>query len=133
MSPTQAAAASEIPKLEPSSFSSHHSTFEITETKYSVRILKMNNSTFIYIGINGREFLDEIGLAMPIADSPGNVVNTVALGPQLGCDSQQLAQKLAKRLNKQIYVSCNVPFDRMVMPMLEKNLVKIIQDNPDVV
>ncbi|XP_055920921.1 uncharacterized protein LOC129952393 [Eupeodes corollae] len=129
-SPTTASA--NIPK-EVSSFSSFHSTFEITETKYSVRILKMHKSTFIYIGINGREFLDEIGIAMPMADSPGSVVNTVALGPQLGCDSQQLAQKLAKRLNKQIYVSCNIPFDRMVMPLLEKNLVKIIQENPEVV
>lgn len=45
--------------------------------------------------------------------------------------SERLAAKLAKKLNKQVFISCNIVEDRLCSPALEKRLVEEIQAHPE--
>ncbi|XP_055381865.1 proteasome assembly chaperone 4-like [Condylostylus longicornis] len=116
-------------KKEPSKFTSQLFTTQVGESTYNFRVLKMVNSIFIYIGTQGNESLDEMGIAMPMKNN--EIVGTTIAGPLLGCDSQELASKLAKRLGKQVFISCNIPTDRMIRPAIEKALTEKIKLHPD--
>ncbi|KAL5286897.1 PSMG4 family protein [Megaselia abdita] len=116
--------------LLPTSFTSHISTIEVNEVRINVRVLKMINSVFIYIAPEADESIHEAGVAMPMSN-PKEFIGTTILGDQLGCDSQELATKLSRKLEKQVYLSCNVPFDRMLRPILEKNLNSLIKEHPE--
>lgn len=48
-----------------------------------------------------------------------------------GNGSERLAAKLAKKLNKQIFISCNVVEDRLSSPAIEKRLVEEIKAHPE--
>ena len=115
--------------LLPSNFKSHYFNATVGDQNYIFRILKMNKSVFIYIGSDGNEVLDEIGVAMPMQNN--EIVGTTALGPLIGCESKEFSMKLAKKLNKQVYISCNVPVDRMVRPLIEKCLSDEIKAHPE--
>lgn len=120
----------EIPNLLPSSFTSHSATIEVNESRVNIRVLKMNSSLFLYIGPEGDESIHEAGVAMPMSN-PKEFLGTTILGDHVGCDSQELATKLARKLGKQVYISCNIPFDRMLRPILEKNLNSLIKEHPE--
>lgn len=87
----------------------------------------MNQSVFIYIGQSENETFDEMAMALPTAD----VVSTTILGTQMGCDSQEMAQQFAKRLKKQVFVSCNVPSNNTIRPLLVKCVADEIKQNPE--
>lgn len=122
---------SESPKFNPqtSSFTTHVFSASASGQEFTYRVLKMEDSTLIYICEKGNEVFDEMALAMVSAS--GDAVSTTIMGPLLGCDSQQLAEKMAKRLKKQIYISCNVPAERLSRPFIEKHLVDEIKNRPE--
>ncbi|XP_053692221.1 proteasome assembly chaperone 4 [Sabethes cyaneus] len=112
----------------PSNFTTHLCSVEVCDNSYNVRVLKMNNSVFIYIGENNAENFDELAMAMPMsADS--EILTTSILGSLVGCGSEELAQKLARKLKKQVYVSVNVPNDRIIRPAIERKLFEEIRNN----
>ncbi|XP_037902841.1 uncharacterized protein LOC119646464 [Hermetia illucens] len=120
----------EVLSFQPSTFTAHLFQANISEANFVYRVLKMENSLFIYIAEAGFECLNELAVAMPMRNSD-EVVATTITGPLLGCDSKELALKISKRLKKQIYLSCNVATDRLVRPLLEKHLVEQIKEHPD--
>ncbi|XP_055707865.1 uncharacterized protein LOC129804531 [Phlebotomus papatasi] len=122
---------SESAKLipRPSSFTTHVFSASASGQEFTYRVLKMEDSTLIYICEKGNEVFDEMALAMVSAS--GDAISTTIMGPLLGCDSQQLAEKVAKRLKKQIYISCNVPAERLSRPFIEKHLVDEIKNRPE--
>ncbi|XP_055542686.1 proteasome assembly chaperone 4 [Wyeomyia smithii] len=110
-----------------SNFTTHLCSVEVCDISYNIRVLKMNNSVFIYIGENNAENFDELAMAMP---SPRNeILTTSIMGSLVGCGSEELAQKLARKLSKQVYLSVNVPNDRIVRPTIEKKLFEEITNN----
>lgn len=109
-----------MPQIQQSNIKSHTFSASINDSQFNYRILKMKDSVFIYIGEEGNETFDEIGMAMQT--SKGEIISTTITGALLGCGSQELAEKLTKKLKKQIYVSCNVPVDGIVRPFIEKRL-----------
>lgn len=111
----------------PSKWNGHIFSTEISESVYNFRILKMNASVFIYIGLSENEIFDEMAMALPTQDN----VSTTIIGSRMGCDSQELAQQFAKRLNKQVFVSCNVPSNNTIRPLLVKRLADEIKCVPE--
>lgn len=109
-----------MPQIQQSNMKSHKFSASINDSQFNYRILKMKDSVFIYIGEEGNETFDEIGMAMQTSN--GETISTTITGALLGCGSQELANKLAKKLKKQIYVSCNVPVDGIIRPFIEKRL-----------
>uniref|UniRef100_A0A1L8DST2 Putative proteasome assembly chaperone 4 n=1 Tax=Nyssomyia neivai TaxID=330878 RepID=A0A1L8DST2_9DIPT len=114
---------------KPSDFTTHTFSGNASGQEYTYRILKMKDSTMIYVSERGNEVFEEMALGMVSAS--GDTLATTILGPLLGCESQQLAEKVAKRLQKQIYVSCNIPAERMSRPFIEKHLVDEIKNRPE--
>lgn len=110
-----------------SKWTSHFFTAEICESFYTFRVLKMNQSVFIYIGQLGNELLDELAMAVPVDD----FTSTTILGTLYGCDSQELAQQFTKRLKKQVFVSCNIPSNNTVRLLLVKRIAEEIKNVPD--
>lgn len=90
----------------------------------------MKDSIFIYIGQGDNEIFNEMAVAMPMADS--EVVSTQILGVDVGCESQEMAKTFAKKLNKQVFFSCNVDSDKMIRPLLAKHLSDEIKKCPEV-
>lgn len=91
----------------------------------------MNGSIFIYIGQENAESLEELAMAMK---TPSNeILSSEILSPgSENCRSQDLSRKLSKKLNKQVYVSCNVPSNiSFVAQEVENRLALEIKENPD--
>lgn len=111
----------------PSKWTNHIFTAEISESMYNFRILKMNNSVFIYIGLTENETFDELATAFPTSDAVG----TTILGSPSGCDSQDLAQLLTQRFGKQVFVSYNAPSDGLIRQLILKRIVQEIKSNAE--
>lgn len=111
----------------PSKWTSHLFSADISEVKYNFRVLKMTQSVLIYIGHSENETFDEMAMALPTADT----VSTTILGAQMGCDSQEMAQQFAKRLKKQVFVSCNVPSNNTIRPLVVKCVADEIKRSPE--
>lgn len=114
-------------KKVPSKWDSHHFTGNISDTLYSFRVLKMNESVLIYIGQSDNEVLDELAVALPVHDN----VSTSIIGSNTGCDSQELAQQFTKRLKKQVFISCNIPMSNINRPLIVKRMAEEIKNVPD--
>lgn len=116
----------QITKVE-SKWSTHYFSADIMDSIYTFRVIKMNQSLFIYIGQNGCETLDELAMAMPV----GDFVGTTIIGTQHGSESQELAQQLTRRLKKQVFVSYNLPMNTQIRLMLVKRMAEEIKNVPD--
>ncbi|XP_055593583.1 proteasome assembly chaperone 4-like [Uranotaenia lowii] len=110
-------------------FSSHLCSVEVCDVRYNIRILKMKESVFIYIGEQNAETFDELAMAMAGLGDSKETMSTSIMGAPVGCGSEELAQKLAKKLRKQVYLSANVPNDRIVRPTIEQKLFEEINNN----
>lgn len=109
-----------MPQIQQSNLKSHRFSASINDSQFNYRILKMKDSVFIYIGEEGNEVFEEIGMAM--LTNKQEIISTTITGALLGCGSQELAEKLTRKLMKQVYVSCNVPLDGIIRPFIEKKL-----------
>ncbi|XP_035917479.1 uncharacterized protein LOC118514583 [Anopheles stephensi] len=112
-------------------FHSHLAQVEVCEVLYNIRVLKMKESVFIYIGQDKAESFDEMAVAMPNASNTAEVLGTTIIGPPDGSGAQDLAQRVAKKLRKQVYLSLgsSVPNDRIVRPSIEKKIFDDIKNN----
>ncbi|XP_058816267.1 uncharacterized protein LOC131679543 [Topomyia yanbarensis] len=109
------------------SFTSLLCSVEVCDVRYNIRVLKMKDSVFIYIGEDNAENFDELAMAMPTTNN--EVLATTIMGGLIGCGSEELAQKTARKLKKQVYLSANVPNDRIVRPTIERKLFEEIANN----
>lgn len=119
-------APTKITKVE-SKWTTHYFTADIFDSIYAFRVLKMNQSLFIYIGQNGCESFDELAMAMPVND----FISTTIIGTQHGSESEELAQQLTRRLKKQVFVSYNLPMNAQIRLMLVKRIAEEIKCMPD--
>ncbi|KAG4077016.1 hypothetical protein HA402_016003 [Bradysia odoriphaga] len=119
-----------LPIPQPSNLKDHLFNANISEVTYKYRILRMKDSIFIYVGQADNEVFTEMAVAMPMTNS--EVVSTRILGVDVGCESQEMAKTFAKKLNKQVFFSCNVDSDKMIRPMLAKYLSDEIKRCPEV-
>lgn len=118
-----------LPTPLPSRLKDHFFTADISDTTYKYRILRMKDSIFIYIGQGDNEIFNEMAVAMPMANN--EVVSTRIIGVDVGCESQEMAKIFAKKLNKQVFLSCSVDSDKMIRPMLAKHLSDEIKKCPE--
>lgn len=126
--PTVAASPVPPPPSSGARLSGHLFTADISDTKYNYRVLKLNGSLFVYIGPADNEHFTEMAVAMPV--STGDCLTTTIMGEQLGC-SHELAANFAKKLSKQVFVSCNVPEERQIRPVLAKRFAEEVRSFPE--
>lgn len=126
-----AALASAAPTAKvPSRLTAHLFSVDITDTLYNYRVLRMNQSLFIYIGPAEQETFQEMAVAMPSTVGTATCIGTTILGDPLGI-SLELATSFAKRLQKQVFVSCNVPAEREIRPALVRRFAEEVGQFPE--
>ncbi|XP_016986134.1 uncharacterized protein LOC108049466 [Drosophila rhopaloa] len=119
-----------VPVKESGPFTSHCVHLEAGPSQFTVRALKMQGSTMLFVNPKESEVLEELAVAMP----PRNPTSTeplssTILGGHGQTDSSVLAAKLSKRYRRQFYVSLNLKLDRLVGPLFEKSLVTYMHDH----
>ncbi|KAH8401340.1 hypothetical protein KR009_004654, partial [Drosophila setifemur] len=111
-------------------FTSHCAHLEAGPSQFTIRVLKMQGSTILFVNSKESEVLEELGVAMPARDpSSGEAISSTILGGYGQTDSSVLAAKLSKRYGRQFYVSMNLRLDRLVAPLFDKALVTYMRDH----
>ncbi|XP_061400744.1 uncharacterized protein LOC133336462 [Musca vetustissima] len=112
-------------------FTSSQGQLLVGDKKYTVRSLKMNGATMMFLGSAEPECLDEMAVAMQMPQD-GQIIGTTILGAQSSItDSQRLAEQFTRRYGRQFFVSFNVQVDRMTAPLLEKQLNEYMRNNKE--
>lgn len=88
----------------------------------------MDNSVFVYIGKKDEQSFG--GLALGITSSRDSK-EAVASSILDSSDSRELAQKLAMRLKKPVFVSCNENLDQNLKPKVEQRLIEEMSTHPE--
>lgn len=96
-----------------------------------VEVLKMGGSLLIWIGSPGRNEFNELALGVPSVYKDNLPVSTVLLGSIHNTESSSLATKISSKLQKPVYISCNITTDRLTAPVLEKGLLLQMKNHPD--
>ncbi|XP_059156633.1 proteasome assembly chaperone 4-like [Physella acuta] len=85
------------------------------------KIIKLEESFFIWVGAN--PILSNMAVAMPA--KYGNIPSgSVLFGGKSEHTSSALAQKLAKKYNSQVFISCSIPFEPTLSLAVERRLVQ---------
>uniref|UniRef100_A0A1A9USS4 Proteasome assembly chaperone 4 n=1 Tax=Glossina austeni TaxID=7395 RepID=A0A1A9USS4_GLOAU len=109
-------------------FTSNSGLLTVGESKYMLRVLKMNGSTMLFISNIEPECLDEIAVAMEMPQDK-KILGTTVFGTNSLSDSQFLAERLSKRFGRQFFVSLNVSTDRMLTPLFQEQLTIYINQH----
>lgn len=105
-----------------------HTFFDtLLEQKVQFQILKMTDSLYVWIGTSSE--MNALAVAMCTKyDSVPSVVNLI--GSKADLSSTTLAQRLAKKTNKQCFVSYNIPTENMLFSLVEQRINQEIKDKP---
>lgn len=105
----------------------HEFLGEVAGAKFRYWVLKLDKQLLIHISHSNDNPFTDLAVSMP-----GGQATTTILGAEMDSNgSERLAAKLAKKLNKQVFISCNVVEDRLGSPAIEKRLVEEIQARPE--
>lgn len=124
----------------------HEFIADVGTSKFKYWVLRLENQLLIHISETDHSPFDELAVSMPGGQASTTILgepmvhlsvdsfpNGLSLpGAEMNANgSEQLALKIAKRLNKQVFVSSNVVDDRLSRPLMEKRLVEEIQLHPE--
>lgn len=108
-------------------FTLHTFSDTLLDQKVHFQILKMTDSLYVWIGISPE--MDALAVAMCTKYDPvPSVVNLI--GSKADLSSTTLAQRLAKKTNKQCFVSYNIPTENMLLGLVEQRINQEIKEKP---
>jgi hypothetical protein len=103
---------------------------EVAETPIHFQVLKMENSLFIWIGSGTDPTFSDLGMALNTRYDRLPLC-TRLMGAHTAMESSNLASRLAKKFQRAVYVSYNLPSDRLLLPTIEKRLQEEIKTHPE--
>lgn len=113
------------------SFKIHRFGSEISERKVVYQVLKMTDSVMIFINEKGSMHLNSLYLAMfspydkkPIATRLFGDIFGEPVGNGMAC-------RLSKRLEKPVYISCQLDDAQNLWPLIERRIYEEIRESPD--
>ncbi|CAD7015167.1 uncharacterized protein LOC101462782 isoform X2 [Ceratitis capitata] len=107
---------------EVTGFTSCGTNLDIKGRKLTVRMLRMNSATMVIISPQGKESLDEMGVAFPSLGNCGLSSSTTIFGSEYASNSQRLAELWSKRHKRQFIVCCNVQTNDIDGSLVERSL-----------
>lgn len=116
--------------FKPSTFKLHVFTAEVVDRRIIFQVIKMLESVFISINYSNGLYLNDLSLAM-LNRYDKVPMCTQLLGDFSESSSKNMAMRISKKLGKNVYVSCNVDNDRMMLPFVEKRLYEEIKNDPE--
>nr|CAD7259197.1 unnamed protein product [Timema shepardi]CAD7570689.1 unnamed protein product [Timema californicum] len=108
----------------------HSFSTEVGETRVQFQVLKMNNSIFLWIGSRTDPTFDDLSVAMN-TKYDNLPVSSRLFGNTSDLTSSNLSMRLVKRLGKPVYVSLNVPADRLFLNAIELRLQQETKAHPE--
>jgi len=102
----------------------HSFEHKLCDTLVEYQVTRLQGQTMIWVGAGDRS-LANLAAAVPGGDCPSTALLGQADQPAM------LASRLAKKLNKQVFVSFNVPDDNILTPLVIEKLVAEIKLHPD--
>lgn len=113
-----------------SSFQKHEFAETFSDTCIEFTVLKMKDSVFICLCLKNEPKLLDMSLAIqsPYSALPSSIK---ILGNTADVTSTNLATRLHQKLQKPVYVSCNVTLDRILLPAIEKRLAEEIKNKQE--
>jgi len=109
---------------EPCNISVHSFEHKLCDTNINYQVTKLSGQTMIWVG-SGEPTLSSLSVAVPTKDFPSTQI--IGSGEQ----SSMLSSRLSKKLNKQVFVSYNVPDDNILTPLIIEKLVAEIKKCPE--
>jgi len=110
-------------------FSTYDFSVVVMDTVVHFHCLQMKDSFLLWIGTQPAS-LSSLAMAIPTKfDSVPLAVNCLHAGEAENL-SKSLAQKLAKKCKKQVFVSYNLPSDYQLLPLVERRLFEEINTHP---
>jgi proteasome assembly chaperone 4 len=111
-------------------FTVHNFVTEIAETLVQFQVLKMEHSLFIWIGSAIDPAFSD--LAMALRSSYVRLpLSTKLMGPNSDVTSSNLASRLSEKFQKAVFVSYNLPSDRLILLAVEKRLHEEVTTYPE--
>lgn len=113
----------------PSTFSLHKFNSVHCDQKIIYQVLQMTDSLLIFINDKENMQLSNMFLSLP------NRYDNLPVGSRLFGDfmeetSKNIALRLSKKLNKTVYVSCNIDADAILLASIEKRIYDEIKEKP---
>ncbi|KAJ3648417.1 hypothetical protein Zmor_020222 [Zophobas morio] len=113
-----------------SNFTIHKFNAVISERKIVYQVVKMTDSLLIFINEKDNMQFSTLFLSLM------NRYDTQPICTRLFGDftvevSKGIASRLAKKLCKAVYVSCNMEEDRTLLTLIEQRMYEEIKENPD--
>lgn len=114
----------------PCNFSFHEFTARVCDQSISCHIIRTDSCFYLWLGNPQEEIMADLalGIQSPLQREP---LTTKILGPIANEDSCSLAKRLAKKLQKPVYVSFNFPADNLSLPIIERALKAELQAHPE--
>lgn len=113
-----------------SNFEIHNFGTEIAETPVHFQVLKMDNSLFIWIGSWTDPTFSDLGMALN-SSYDRLPLFTRLMGSNTDMTSLNIACRLSKKLERAVFVSYNLPSDRLILPAVEKRLQEEVAAYPE--
>lgn len=126
--------ADEVATIEytDSSFQSHEFNHTILSTDVKFEILRMKDSTFLWIGSMLEPKLSDLSFAIKTADNPIPSATKILGTATTDTSSIGIAKRLSIKLKKPVYVSFNIiSLNDKMLEEIEKRLVEEIEINPE--
>jgi hypothetical protein len=111
-----------------SNFEVHNFATEVAETLVYFQVLKMEKSLFIWIGSGTDPAFSDLGMALN-SSYDRLPLTTRLMGPNTDITSLNLASRLSKKFERAVFVSYNLPSDRLILQAVEKRLQEEIMAN----
>ncbi|CAG9766499.1 unnamed protein product [Ceutorhynchus assimilis] len=107
----------------------HKFTDTILDKKIIFQIVNLENSIMIYINNIDEPICNNLDLAMCTRFS-STPQTTSLIGAKAESSGSNVAGRLAKKLNKTLYLSLNLEDSRFMVPLVEKRLIQEINQFP---
>ncbi|XP_074644602.1 proteasome assembly chaperone 4-like [Tubulanus polymorphus] len=106
----------------------HTFSEKFMDTVVHFSTLKMHDSFFLWAGTTSK--MPDMSLAMSLR-MLNNPDASRLFGETDNQTSINLSKHLAKKTMKQVYASCNIPDDQLLVSAVEKRIAKEINDHPE--
>ncbi|XP_038068151.1 proteasome assembly chaperone 4-like [Patiria miniata] len=107
----------------------HNFTETICEQQIHFHVLRLKDSFLLWIG---QQPANMSNLAVALHTNVDPIPSaSLLMGEIADPVSTTLAQKLAKLTGKQVFVSCDLPQDRMLLPLVEARITNELKAAPD--
>ncbi|XP_046549521.1 proteasome assembly chaperone 4-like [Haliotis rubra] len=106
----------------------HTFTEHVMDTTVLYQVIKMSDSFHLWVG--AKPSLENMALAMNTRFEAQPLASHL-FGDSSNPTAMSLAQRLAKKTGKQVFVSCNIGYDQLAMPVVEKRIIEEMKQRPE--